>query len=300
MTAKVILNPYSNRWNARKRWPEAETCLRNAGVDFDLAISERSGHIGDLTRQALKEGYSPLIAAGGDGTIGEIANAMGHASGVNAPLTPLGILPLGTANDMAYALNIPLDLGEAARVIAAGKIRAMDLGKANDIYFANNSALGLEPYVTVIQAKITWIKGISRYLVAAIRAIMDRPRWDAHLEWDDGSYDGPVSLVYIGNGPRSGGVFFMGPHANPFDGKLTIVYGYRASRAGMFALLPKTMKPDSGSYVESEGMHEFPVSWLKVHLENPSPAHTDGELFSTAITDIEYKIFPGLLQILMP
>ena len=300
MTARVILNPYSNRWNSQKRWGEAEAGLRSAGVDFDMVVSEGPGHIAELTRQALKDGFSPLIAAGGDGTIGEIVNAMAHVSGVGAPLTPLGILPLGTANDMAYALKIPFDLGEAARVIAAGKIRPMDLGQANDIYFANNSALGLEPYVTVIQNKITWIKGISRYLVAAVMAIMDRPRWDARLEWDGGSYDGPLSLVYIGNGPRSGGVFFMGPHADPFDGKLTIVYGYRASRMGMFALLPKTMKPDSGSYVESEGMYEFPVSWLKVHLKNPSPAHTDGELFSTSITELEYKIHPGLLQMLLP
>jgi len=47
-------------------------------------------------------------------------------------------------------------------------------------------------------------------------------------------------------------------------------------------------------------MREFPVSWLKVHLNNPSPAHTDGEIFSTAITDLEYHIFPGRVQIILP
>ncbi len=300
MTAKVILNPYSNRWNAKKRWPAAEIALRAAGVDFDLAISERPGHISELTRQALQSGFSPIIAAGGDGTIGEVVNAMGHALADQDALIPLGIIPLGTANDLAYALKIPFDLTEAARVIGAGKIRPMDMGKANDIYFANNSALGLEPYVSVIQNKITWIKGIGRYLVAAVLAIMDKPTWAAHLEWDGGKYDGPISLIYIGNGPRSGGVFFMGPHADPFDGKLTIVYGHRATRRGMFALLPKTMKTDQGSYVESEGMTEFPVSWLKVHLDNPSPAHTDGEIFSTGITDLEYRILPNRLQVLLP
>ena len=92
----------------------------------------------------------------------------------------------------------------------------------------------------------------------------------------------------------------MGPHADPFDSRLTIVIGYRATRRGMFALLPKAMKPDTGSYVESEGVHEFPVSWLKVHLDNPSPAHTDGEIFSAGITDLEYRIFPGRLQMLLP
>ena len=300
MTAKVILNPYSNRWNAQKRWVEAEIALRAAGVDFELAVSEGPGHIGELTRQALLDGFSPLIAAGGDGTIGEMVNAIGHASSADAVLPTLGIIPLGTANDMAYALKIPSDLGEAARVISAGKIRSMDMGKANDIYFANNSALGIEPYVSVIQNKITWIKGIGRYLVAAVMAIMAGPSWDAHLEWDGGRYDGPISLVYIGNGPRSGGVFFMGPHADPFDGKLTIVFGHRATRRGMFALLPKTMKQDKGSYVESEGMTEFSVSWLKVHLDNPSPAHTDGEIFSSGITDLEYHIFPNRLQMLLP
>jgi len=183
MTAKVILNPYSNRWNAKKRWPEAEIALRAAGVDFSLAVSEGPGHIARLTRQAIEDGFSPLIAAGGDGTIGEIVNALAHASVDQPALTPLGILPLGTANDLAYALKIPLDLTEAARIIGAGNIRPMDMGKANDIYFANNSALGLEPYVTVIQSKITWIKGIARYLVAAVLAIMDRPTWQAHLEF---------------------------------------------------------------------------------------------------------------------
>jgi diacylglycerol kinase (ATP) len=300
MTAKVILNPYSNRWNAQKRWPLAENALRKAGVDFELAVSAGPGNIAELTCQALSDGFSPLIAAGGDGTVGEMVNALAHASAEGAPLTPIGVLPLGTANDLAYALKIPLDLGEAAKVIGAGKIRCMDMGKVNDIYFANNSALGLEPYVTVIQSKITWIKGIGRYLVAAVLAIMDRPTWQAHLEWDGGKFDGPISLVYIGNGPRSGGVFFMGPHADPFDGRLTIVFGHRATRRGMFALLPKTMKPETGSYVESEGMLEFPVSWLKVHLDNPSPAHTDGEIFSTAITDLEYHIFPGRLQMYLP
>jgi len=201
MTAKVILNPYSNRWNAQKRWAEAEIALRAAGVDFELAVSEGPGHIGELTRQALLDGFSPLIAAGGDGTIGEMVNAIGHASSADAVLPTLGIIPLGTANDMAYALKIPSDLGEAARVISAGKIRSMDMGKANDIYFANNSALGIEPYVSVIQNKITWIKGIGRYLVAAVMAITAGPSW--MLTWNGMAVDmtdqSPWSMLAMGH-----------------------------------------------------------------------------------------------------
>jgi diacylglycerol kinase (ATP) len=301
MTAKVILNPYSNRWKAKARWPEAETALRSAGVDFELAISERPGHIVELAEQATRLGFSPVIAAGGDGTIGEVVNGMAHAvkSDLEA-LGPLGILPLGTANDLAYNLALPLDLQAAAQVIKNGKTRPMDIGKVNDRYFANNSAAGLEPYVTTKQVRITWISGIFRYLVAAVWAIMERPKWVADIKWDDGEYKGPVSLVTIGNGSRSGGVFYMIPHADPFDGKLTFVYGYRSTRRAMLGTLPRAMKPGVGSYVEMDGIFEQNATWIKVHLENPSPAHTDGELFTSAIQDLEYSIFPGRLSMIIP
>lgn len=300
MSVKVILNPYSNRWNAEKRWPQAEAALRAAGVLFDLSVSAGRGDITRLAEQAVQDGYTTIIAAGGDGTIGETVNGMLKAAPPGQPLPVLGFLPLGTANDLGYALKIPLGLEEAAQVIAKGNIQPMDLGQVNDVYFANNTALGLEPYVTVIQERITWIKGIARYLVAALMAIGDRPEWTAQLEWEGGSYEGPLSLIYIGNGPRSGGVFYMGPHADPFDGKLTVVFGHRKTRMAMLATMPQTMKPGAGSYVESPGMTELHTSWLKVRLQNPSPAHADGELFSRAITELEYKIHPGRLRVLLP
>lgn len=301
MTAKVILNPYSNRWKAKARWPEAEAALKAAGVDFELVISERPGHIIELAEQAARQGFSPIIAAGGDGTIGEVVNGLAHAAKSEKDLLgPLGILPLGTANDLAYNLSLPINLQSAAQIIKTGNTQRMDIGKVNDLYFANNSAAGLEPYVTTKQIRITWISGILRYLVAAVWAIMDRPKWVANIKWDDGEYNGPVSLVTIGNGSRSGGVFYMIPHADPFDGKLTFVYGYRSTRRAMLATLPRAMKPDVGSYVEMDGIFEQKATWIKIHLENPSPAHTDGELFSDAIQDLEYRIYPGRLQILMP
>jgi diacylglycerol kinase (ATP) len=301
MTAKVILNPYSNRWKSQARWPEAETALKSAGIDFELTISEKPGHIVELAEQAAQQGFSPIIAAGGDGTIGETVNGLAHAAKSEMEsLGPLGILPLGTANDLACNLGLPLDLQAAVQVIKTGKMKRMDVGKVNDRYFANNSAAGLEPYVTTKQVRITWISGIMRYLVAAIWAIMERPKWVAEIKWDDGEYKGPISLVTIGNGARSGGVFYMIPHADPFDGKLTFVYGYRSTRFAMLGTLPRAMKPDAGSYVEMDGIFEQKATWIKIHLENPSPAHTDGELFTQAIQDLEYSIYPGRLQILMP
>jgi diacylglycerol kinase (ATP) len=301
MTAKVILNPYSNRWKARERWPIAEKALRAVGFDFELEISEGPGFINGLAEKAALDGFSPIVAAGGDGTVGEVVNGLVRAAGSpDSPLPILGILPVGTANDFAqHAIGLSLDLSQAAQTLAAGKTRQVDLGQVNERYFINNTALGLEPYITLIQDKIGWIKGVPRYLLAAVRGILDRPSWNVDMEWDGGSYSGPISLVYIGNGGRSGGVFYMSPHANPSDGNLTIVHGYRASRLGMFHLLPKAMKPGPGSYVESPGMSEFHTNWLKVKLDRPSPAHADGDVFSTAIQQLTYCIHPGRISVLV-
>ncbi len=299
MTAKVILNPYSNRWNSQKRWSEAESALKAAGVDFHLAVSEKKGQIVDLAEQAVLQKFSPVIVAGGDGSIGDAANGlMRAAQSARVPMPPLGIMPTGSANDIVYALGLPSDLNEAARVIAAGKIRAMDLGKLNDRYFVNNSAAGLEPYVTIKHEKIHWIRGMARYLVAAVQGIMDKPEWHGEVRWDGGEYKGKLSFISIGNGRRTGG-FFMTPHADPFDGKLTLAFGYRGTRLGLFQALPRAFNEDKGSYVELEGMKEVHTTRVSIHLDKPSPAHTDGELFPQWVQDFEYEILPGCLNIIV-
>ena len=299
MTAKVILNPYSNRWNSQKRWSEAQAALKAAGIDYHLAVSEKKGQIVDLAEQAVIQRFSPIIVAGGDGSVGDAANGLMRAALLKqTAYPPLGLLPTGSANDIAFALDLPTDLHEAARVIAAGKIRQMDLGKLNERYFVNNSAAGLEPYVTLKHEKIQWIKGMARYLVAAVQAILDKPEWNGTVTWDGGEYTGKFSLISVGNGRRTGG-FFMTPHADPFDGKLTLAYGYRGTRLGLFQALPRAFNEDKGSYVEMEGMHEIHATRISLHLDKPSPAHTDGELFSEWIQDFEYEILPGCLNIIV-
>ncbi|HNN12520.1 MAG TPA: hypothetical protein PKL78_03115, partial [Anaerolineales bacterium] len=92
--------------------------------------------------------------------------------------------------------------------------------------------------------------------------------------------------------------FFMTPHADLYDGKLTLAYGYRATRLGLFQALPRAFNEDKGSYVEMEGMFELHCTRVRIHLDHPSPAHTDGELFPQWMQDFEYEILPGRLKIL--
>jgi diacylglycerol kinase (ATP) len=300
MTARIILNPYSGRYTGRQRWPEARSALDAVGFVYDLAMTERPGHARELARDAALAGCSPIVVAGGDGTVGEVVNGLADAAEDGRPLGPLGILPVGTANDIVDTLGIPRDLGASAQVLAQGRTRLMDVGEVNGRLFVNNSAIGLEPFVTLIQQRFRRIQGPPRYLLAALRGIAARPRWSMHLEWDSGAYAGPVTLVAIGNGPRSGGLFYMAPHADPFDGRLTFVYGFRASRRQLLRLLPRTMRPGAGSYVEMEGISEIHTTWLRVYSDSPAPAHADGEVFAPAIQELAYRVLPGRLQVLVP
>ena len=246
MTAKVILNPYSGRWNARKRRPEMEAALQEAGVRYELVETGAPGEGVTLAEAAARAGFSPIIAAGGDGALGEVVNGL-HRASPDRPLGPLGLMPLGTANDLVHNLGLPLDLKAMARAIAGGKTRRIDLGRANEWVFDNNSAVGLEPIVTLFNIRMVRLRGVIRYLVAALRAIHSKPTWSMRLEWDDGGYEGPVSLVTVGNCAVTGGLFRMAPAADPTDGKLTFVYAYAPSRLKMLSLLPRAI---SGDYVK--------------------------------------------------
>lgn len=298
MPAKVVLNPYSNRWNSQKRWPQAKAALREAGIDFSLAVSEHRGQPVELAEEAVMAGFTPIIAAGGDGTIGEVVNGIARAKGTGH-LGVLGVIPLGTANDFACNLKMPLDLVEAARVIAGSKTLTIDVCKAGERYFVNNSALGLEPYITVLEKKMTFLKGIPRYLAAALKGIVQNPSWQARIDWDNGSYEGPLTLISVGNAPRTGGLFFMAPHADPTDGKLTAVLAYKKSSLSLLALLPKAMTPE-GKFVLAEGVQEIHSTSIRVQLQSLSPAHSDGELFPNEIDNLEYSILPGMIDVLVP
>jgi diacylglycerol kinase (ATP) len=113
---KVVLNPYAGR--GRGGQAAARICegLALAGIPFDLA------------RKARLEGFTTVIAAGGDGTVSEVVNGLAQATPADQPVGNLGLLPVGSANDFADMPGCSRDLQHAARVIAAGRTRRIDLG----------------------------------------------------------------------------------------------------------------------------------------------------------------------------
>jgi diacylglycerol kinase family enzyme len=129
--------------------------------------------------------------------------------------------------------------------------------------------------------------------------IAQNPQWTMHIEWEDGEYEGPVTLVSVGINPLTGGLFYMTPHADPFDGLLTFVHGYISTRLQILRILPRTMKPGEGSFIEHPAVNEIHSPWIRIRTTTPTPLHADGEIQSESVRQLEYKILPSCIPVLM-
>ncbi len=290
-SVKVIYNPAAGRANQAKILPRLQEALQNAGLDYQIAVTEHRQHATELAQQAAVDKWPRVAVAGGDGTINEVVNGLLQVEGERPQL---GLLPLGTANDLTKTLEIPTSLSEACQKLAQSTSRRIDVGQVNQHYFVNNSAIGLEPLVTMQQERLRWLGGSVRYIVAAMQSIVTARFWEVHLDWLSGVYEGPVLLISVGNSPRTGGFFFMTPQAEVSDGLFDFVYGIKMSRWQMVNLLPRTM---NGSHIRHPLVIYRRAETINIRVEPTTPIQADGEIIETAANEITYQILPDYLEV---
>jgi diacylglycerol kinase (ATP) len=295
-TAKIIVNPYAGRWKAKVAIPDIERACHKIGLDYELAVTEGPEHGIELAQEAALAGFSPVVSAGGDGSISEVVNGLMQAAGDEMSV-PFGVIPLGSADDFADMLGLVKDVTAACRTILAGHTRVVDVGCVNGRFFDNNSAIGLEPMVTITQAAMKRVKGTPRYILAALKTILGHRPWHVRLVWDDGEYEGPAALVSVGNTRRTGGAFRMTPRAEPDDGYLDFVFTEKLGRLKLLRLLPMTF---DGSHVERPEVSYARTTRLTIECDPPTPVQADGELFDLSATHIEYTVLPGRLRLIVP
>lgn len=299
MKIKVILNPYANRWGAKGKISAVEAALQAAHVDYDLSVTEGPGIGTEIARTAVTQGYDAVIAAGGDGTISEVVNGLVQASG-DGPTIPFGIIPIGSANDFSKMVNLPGDIAGAVQVIASGNTRLIDVGEIQlpdrVHYFNNNSAVAMEPMITLEHIKIQRISGELRYYVALLKGIVKMKAWQMRLTWDDGRYEGPTYLLSLCNSPRTGG-FMMAPGAVVDDGRFDFVLAPEVSKLTVVAILLRLLQ---GTHVAHPKVTFKRTARLTIESQPGTPIHADGEILGTAVSPITYQILPGKLTLLSP
>ena len=298
MPATVILNPYANRWISGQRQPELEASLQKYGLEYQIKLTEYPEHAVQLAKEAVETGNTPLIAAGGDGTLSEVVNGLMQATPIDQyPAGPIGFIPFGTANDLTDMLGLPRDLDTLCTIIVQGDTTTIDLGRVNGRFFNNNSAVGLEPVISIENIRLKWLKGVVRYLVAALIGIFKNPTWEGKIKWGGQEYSGTLALVSVGNSQRTGGVFYMTPNASLSDGFLDFVFAPSLGRLRLFQLLPKTQ---TGEHIHEPEVQEHRTTTLTIHTNTPTPIQADGEVFEMGTTEIIYEIVPSALKVFAP
>jgi lipid kinase YegS len=201
----------------------AVEAVRAAGHLLDVRVTWEAGQASDFAREAAASGVDVVVAGGGDGTVNEIVQGLLSKSDPKTPA--LAILPLGTANDLARGLNVPLDDPLAALTLAAeGVISAIDVGFVNDRPFVNVASGGFGAEVTArTSPELKNALGSAAYSITGLLTAAQLAPYPCRLVAQRQSLDLNVVLLAIGNGRLAGGGYEVAPQAHFDDGLLDLV-----------------------------------------------------------------------------
>ncbi|WP_207541104.1 lipid kinase [Sabulicella rubraurantiaca] len=268
---------------------EAEAALREAGIQ----ITHGDCGDGESLREAIRAASGTvdmIVLGGGDGTMNSAAPALRETG------LPLGILPLGTANDLARTLGIPLDIPGAVSVIAAGQARAVDLGEVNGHLFFNVASIGLSVAVArELSGEVKQRWGRLGYAIATARAVWRARPFAAELRFDGKRRILRTLQVAVGNGRHYGGGMTVEQDAAIDDGRLDL-YSIEARRLWKLALVYPLFR--TGRHRLLADVRTASFTEAEIRTRRPMPVNTDGEV--TTQTPARFRVLRGALRVFAP
>jgi diacylglycerol kinase (ATP) len=283
----LLVNPHARR--AREDADEVAAVLRDAGLAVRVEYTEDPSSFRELIQRYASE-IDRVIVAGGDGTLNQAVQVL-----VERDL-PLGIIPLGTANNLARTLEIPTDPRKAGEVIAAGHRRRIDLGRVNGRYFCTTASIGLSVQITEelsSSAKRRW--GAVAYVLAALRAIRRSHPFHADIAWKGGTRHSRTVQIVVGNGRYYGAALAVAPDATIDDARLDL-YSIEVHRWWDLLKLAPFLK--WGTHVNRPEVEAIRATAFEIHTRSPMPVDLDGEL--GAQTPAGFEVVRGALEVFAP
>jgi YegS/Rv2252/BmrU family lipid kinase len=278
----VILNPAAGGGSGRRARAELERELAHLDIAYTLEETTGPGHATELAYAAALGGTGTLIAAGGDGTLHEVANGLLRARAITGGVLPtLAVVPIGTGNDFVKVVNGATDREHAYQTLAHGVVRHFDVGRVEweggSEYFINGSGTGIDVEVVRQIKRMPRLPGVLSYLLALLKALLrfrPIPLW---IRADGVEYERRVMMIAITNGASVGGGFYLSPSAVPDDGQLDLCMVNELSYPQIARVLPRILRGTHGCHPEVTLRR---VSTVEVHARGPSPLffQLDGEL----------------------
>lgn len=284
----LIINPKAGH----AKGPLIKDLIAPSGIsdkyDVEVAFTQARGHAIDLAKKAVADGVQIVVAAGGDGTVNEVASAL-----VNSP-SALAIIPAGSGNGLAKHLNYPMNPIKSLKKIKDGKINMIDTLQINDRFALNVSGLGFDGYVA-------WLfnqngkRGLMSYTKIALKEYFTYESADFNLLMDDQQITMTAHMVVIANASQFGNAAIIAPFADLRDGLIDIVVVKRPP----WFLMPGTFYHlFNGSLKPNQYTRMLTCKKLSIRSSRPLHLHIDGEP-NEPVSNVEVKVQPQSLKVIV-
>ncbi|MBD1849124.1 YegS/Rv2252/BmrU family lipid kinase [Leptolyngbya sp. FACHB-711] len=295
MNTRLIVNPTSGPVENPELLTDLAEALQTQGIQAEICTTTPDEDGEGLAADAAKAGAKLVIVAGGDGTIEAVARGLVHTQ------TMLGIIPLGTRNNIAASLNISNDLTQAIQILVEGEHGRFDMGKANNYYFMEVVGVGLEASLFPCGDEVK--EGIKKNYLVALKSIFSGVKtflqFSPHrlvLRFDGRRIRRLRTLqVNICNSPRYGVEFALAPEAKMNDGKLDVIYIDNPSKWDHLRYFFTAMR---GEQLPHKRLNTYRASKIEVRSYPPLDVHADGECLGT--TPVTVEVIPRALWICVP
>jgi diacylglycerol kinase (ATP) len=286
--ARIILNPVSGGDTAPDYATAISHRLRDTWEAVEVVLTAAAGDAERAARMAVDDGCGLVIAGGGDGTLNEVINGVAGVGALDR--TTFGLVPLGTGNDFATALDIPADVDGALDVLAAGRTRTVDLGSVNGRFFANISGGG---YIAEVSEAVTpqmkSIGGRLAYLVGGAQALLEyEPVRATVVAEPDGTRLGVGLYAFaVCNARLIGGGKLIAPHALIDDGLLDVCLIEDMPALEFVALLRRVAE---GKHMDDPRVRYLRAASLTLSFDRRIRVNTDGEVLEASTCN--YRVLP--------
>ena len=286
----LIANPTAGNGRARSIAEQAALAIQAAGQAVELRYTRVQGHGAELAQQAVAEGAARLVVCGGDGTMGETLVPLAGSH------TALGLLPCGTCNDLARALDVPLQAEAAIDNLLSGEVRAIDLGRAGDRFFATVAAFGFDAEVNRrMESAQGPLSGRIRYIWEALRHVVRYQPTRVRLCGDFGEIEQEVLQVSTANARNYGGDLRVAPDADLGDGLFDVVVVNAVPR---WAILSLMLRLFWQAHVRHPAVRIERTACLALHTDAPHRVYADGDYLGQ--TPLVLEISPAALRVVVP
>lgn len=283
----LIINPRARRGGGQNG--VILDALMRGGFDLTTLAPSADESVADLIRDNADRAEM-VIVGGGDGTLNAAAPALLETG------LPLGVIPLGTANDFARTIGLPVEPLKAAELLSKLEARPIDLGEVNGHLFFNVASIGFSAELArelTEEAKKRW--GVFGYGVVAARLLARSRLFTAHLDHDGTTEKIRTLQVSVGNGRHYGGGMTVEESATADDGHLDF-YSLEVDHWWrLLALLPSLRRGTQGRW---DDVRTFRTTAVMIRTSRPRPVNTDGEL--ATYTPAEFTIRPKAIRVLAP